>query len=102
MELEQAIKRIETLEQLLIDLLPDMEARVNGLQCAWPGKEVKVAVKRNEFFVTAMKELIETKGDLNMSNIAGNAKNTISNCVPNDPQCPAQQTAALDIAQFAQ
>ena len=43
---------------LLQDILPDMEARVEGLIQAWPGAEILTALHRNEAHVRRIKELL--------------------------------------------
>ncbi len=43
------------LKELISDLLPDMEARVDGLRDLWPGRDVLTVLHRNESLLKRMK-----------------------------------------------
>ncbi len=43
------------LKDLIADLIPDMEARVKGLQALWPGREILTCLHRNEALLHKMK-----------------------------------------------
>lgn len=47
------------MKALLLELLPDMESRVEGLRQAWPGRDVLTALHRNEAHVRKIKEFTE-------------------------------------------
>lgn len=47
------------IDTLLADLLPEMEARVKGLQMLWPGEEVLTVLHRNEELVLRIKRAIK-------------------------------------------
>lgn len=45
------------LKKLLLEILPDMESRVDGLRKAWPGETITMTLRRNEEHVRKIKEL---------------------------------------------
>ena len=45
------------LKKLLLEILPDIESRVNGLRKAWAGDTITMALRRNEEHVRKIKEL---------------------------------------------
>ena len=47
------------MRKLLIDLLPDMECRVDGLRKSWPGPDILTALHRNESFVDQIKKFVK-------------------------------------------
>lgn len=44
------------LKKLLLEILPDMEARVDGLRKAWPGETITITLRCNEEHVRKIKE----------------------------------------------
>jgi len=53
--------RERKLEQLIVDCIPDMEARVNGLRELWPSAEVLLHLHRNERLLQQMKNVQEER-----------------------------------------
>lgn len=47
------------MKQLLADMLPDLQSRVDGLRQSWPGKDVLTALYRNERFLNDAKDFSE-------------------------------------------
>lgn len=47
------------MRKLLIDLLPDMECRVDDLRKTWPGRDILTALHRNERFVNQIKKFVK-------------------------------------------
>lgn len=47
------------MKRLLAEMLPDMEARVDGLRELWPGRDVVTALHRNERFVREIREFTD-------------------------------------------
>lgn len=59
------------MKAFLLELLPDMESRVDGLRQSWPGRDVLTALHRNETHVRRIREF--TAGFDLPSNVRANA-----------------------------
>jgi len=53
----------KNMKRLLAEMLPDMKARVEGLQEAWPGRDVLTALHRNERFVAEIERFTDGFGE---------------------------------------
>jgi hypothetical protein len=50
---------IQELRNILIDIRPEMQARLDGLREMWPGKEVLMVLHRNETLMSRIDKAIE-------------------------------------------
>ena len=48
----------EELLQLIEDLVPDMESRIEGLRNLWPGRDIITHLHRNEALLRRMKAVL--------------------------------------------